>query len=101
MCRPLVSNLFLIVSLICLFSCRALNFYGDADKPFFNSGKKEIANTDPSDSLNVLTFNIKKARKIQLAISEMKQLEKKRPLIYICYRKWMKKAQKLLQWNWA
>jgi len=87
MCRCLVSNLFLIVFQICLFSCRALNFYGDADKPFFNSGEKEIASTEPSDTLNVVTFNIKKARKIQLAISEMKQLEKQRPLIFICCRK--------------
>ncbi|HTI93897.1 MAG TPA: hypothetical protein VL727_25060 [Puia sp.] len=78
------STLFLIVFLICLCSCRALNFYGDADKPFFNSSKKEIATTEPSDSLNVVTFNIKKARKIQLAISEMKQLERKTPVdIYL------------------
>ncbi|MDO6431514.1 hypothetical protein Q4E93_12995 [Flavitalea sp. BT771] len=77
-------NLFLIIFLISLFSCRALNFYGDADKPLFNSEKKEIANTEPSDSLNVVTFNIKKARKIELAISEMKQLEKKTPIdIYL------------------
>ncbi len=84
MCRCLVSNLFLIIFLISLFSCRALNFYGDADKPFFNSGKKEMANTELSDSLNVVTFNIKKDRKIQLAISEMKQLEQKTPIdIYL------------------
>lgn len=84
MCRCLVRNLFQIISLICLFSCRALNFYGDADKPFFNSGNKEIVNPEPSDSLNVVTFNIKKARKIELAISEMKELEKKTPVdIYL------------------
>jgi len=79
-----VSKLVLIIGLICLFSCRALDFYGDADKPFFNSDKKEIANPEAADSLNVVTFNIKKARKIELAISEMKALEKKTPVdIYL------------------
>jgi len=84
MCRCLVSKLVLIIGLICLFSCRALDFYGDADKPFFNSDKKEIANPEAADSLNVVTFNIKKARKIELAIAEMKALEKKTPVdIYL------------------
>jgi len=79
-----VSKLVLIIGLICLFSCRALDFYGDADKPFFNSDKKEIANPEAADSLNVVTFNIKKARKIELAIAEMKALEKKTPVdIYL------------------
>ncbi|HSC37161.1 MAG TPA: endonuclease/exonuclease/phosphatase family protein, partial [Chitinophagaceae bacterium] len=77
-------NLFLIISLVSLYSCRALNFYGDADKPLFTSGKKEIANAEPSDSLNVVTFNIKKARKMHLAIAEMKELETKKPVdIYL------------------
>lgn len=58
-----------------MYSCRSLSFYGEPDKPIFYSEKKEIANNEPSDSLNVVTFNIKKARKIQLAIAEMKQLE--------------------------
>jgi len=84
MYRCFVSKLFLILFPICLFSCRALNFYGDTDKPIFNSGKNEIAYAQPTDSLNVVTFNIKKARKIQLAISEMKELEKRTPVdIYL------------------
>jgi endonuclease/exonuclease/phosphatase family metal-dependent hydrolase len=84
MCKSLVRNSFLIASLVSLFSCQALKFYGDADKPIFSSDKKEIDNPESSDSLNVVTFNIKKARKIQLAISEMKQLEKKTPVdIYL------------------
>lgn len=67
-----------------MYSCRPLSFYGEPDKPFFCSGKKGIANNQPSDSLNVVTFNIKKARKIQLAISEMKQLGEKTPIdIYL------------------
>ncbi|HVU53817.1 MAG TPA: endonuclease/exonuclease/phosphatase family protein [Puia sp.] len=74
----------LVIFLICLCSCRALNFYGDAGKPIFHSGKNEIAQTPTADSLNVITFNIKKARKIDLAISEMKELEKRTPVdIYL------------------
>ncbi|HTR30639.1 MAG TPA: endonuclease/exonuclease/phosphatase family protein [Puia sp.] len=70
--------------LIWLSSCRALDFYADPDKPIFVSAKKEIANPEPADTLNVVTFNIKKARKIQLAISELKQLEKETPVdIYL------------------
>jgi endonuclease/exonuclease/phosphatase family metal-dependent hydrolase len=65
---------------ICLMACRRLNFYGDAERPVFYSSKKEMANAGPSDSLNVVTFNIKKARKIQLAIAEMKALDKKTPI---------------------
>src|SRR5690348_5298214 len=84
MCRCLVSNLFLITLPIWLFSCQALKFYGEADKPIFSSPEREMANTEPSDSLNVVTFNIKKAREIQLAICEMKQLEKTTPVdIYL------------------
>lgn len=91
MCKSLASNLFLIIVLICLSSCHTLKFYGDADKPIYSSGESQPANTpssdsltEPADSLNVVTFNIKKARKIQLAISEMKQLEKKSPVdIYL------------------
>jgi endonuclease/exonuclease/phosphatase family metal-dependent hydrolase len=65
-------------------SCRSLNFYSAAGKPIFNSGAYNTAPTEPIDSLNVVTFNIKKARKIQLAISEMKALEKKTPVdIYL------------------
>ena len=75
---------FLIIFCAVLFSCRALNFYGDPDKPIFNSSGKKIEIKEPCDSLNVVTFNIKKARKIRLAISEMKELEKKTPVdIYL------------------
>ncbi|MDP4148670.1 MAG: hypothetical protein Q8932_12215 [Bacteroidota bacterium] len=82
--RPLSSNLLLSLFLVSLFSCRALNFYGDADKPIYNADYEKVPNAEPSDSLNVVTFNIKKAIKIELAISEMKELEKKTPVdIYL------------------
>jgi len=73
-----------IVFFAFLFSCRALSFYGDADKPFFYSGNKVIPSQETSDSLTVVTFNIKKARKIEMAISELKELKKKSPVdIYL------------------
>jgi len=68
----------------CLFSCQALKFYGDAEEPMFSSGGRETASAESSDSLNVVTFNIKKARKIQLAIAEMKEIERTTPVdIYL------------------
>lgn len=73
-------QLYLAAFLILLASCRALTFYGDAGKPVYLSERKAFSNTQPADSLNIVTFNIKKARKIQLAIAEMKELEKKKPV---------------------
>ncbi|HXD76682.1 MAG TPA: endonuclease/exonuclease/phosphatase family protein [Puia sp.] len=79
-----VRKLLPIIPLICLISCQALKFYGDADKPVYISDLQDVADKAPDDSLNVVTFNIKKARKIQLAIAELKQLEKKTPVdIYL------------------
>lgn len=67
-----------------LFSCHTLEFYGDAGKPVYYSGKKAKAANEPADSLDVVTFNIKKARKIPLAIAEMQQWEKRTPIdIYL------------------
>jgi len=80
MCKSLVNPLLLILLLISLNSCHTLKFYGDADKPIFSSPNTDPANTGSSDSLNVVTFNIKKARKIELAIAEMQRLEKTTPV---------------------
>lgn len=74
-CR--VSKLFLILFPICAFSCQALKIYGDAEEPYFVSNNGEMGARGSSDSLNVVTFNIKKSRKIPLAISEMEALEKR------------------------
>jgi endonuclease/exonuclease/phosphatase family metal-dependent hydrolase len=65
-----------MVIVACLISCRSLQFYNELDKPFYYLNKKEAPVTKPIDSLNVVTFNIKKAIKIQLAIQELKELEK-------------------------
>ena len=62
-------------------SCAAVQFYGDPEKPFDYSSPAQdqaVKRTDSipqTDSLNVVTFNIKKARKIQLAISELQEFE--------------------------
>ncbi len=60
-----------------LYSCRSLSFYGDTDKPFFYSDNKVIPSPEVLDSLTVVTFNIKKARKIDMAVSELQELKKK------------------------
>jgi endonuclease/exonuclease/phosphatase family metal-dependent hydrolase len=77
MLKRLVKGRSIIVFLAFLYSCRGLFFYSDVDKPFFYSGKKVIPSREASDSLTVVTFNIKKARKIQMAISELQKLKKK------------------------
>ena len=77
MLKRLVKNFSIILFVAFLYSCRSLSFYGDVDKPFFYSGKKIIPSEEESDSLTVVTFNIKKARKIQMAISELRELKKK------------------------
>jgi endonuclease/exonuclease/phosphatase family metal-dependent hydrolase len=75
--RSSSNSLIAILLLAGLFSCRSLQFYGDPNKPIFQADTKTVAAEAPADSLNVVTFNIKKARKISLAISEMREWEKK------------------------
>lgn len=76
---------YLIIFTTCLFfSCRSLRFYGELDKPFFHYSNKNASAREQTDSLNVVTFNIKKSIKIQLAIQEMQLLEKTKPVdIYL------------------
>ena len=82
--RRLVKVCSIIALLASLYSCRALSFYSDAGKPIFYSGNKVIPDPEASDSLTVVTFNIKKARKIQLAVSELRELKKNTPVdIYL------------------
>lgn len=67
-----------------LFSCRSVQVYKEPDKPLFYSNEKNSRAAGQADSFNVVTFNIKKAEKIQLAISELQQLEKSRNIdIYL------------------
>ena len=84
MFRPTLKHLLPTLFLIPLLSCHTLSFYGEAGRPMFRSEKAEIATPESPDSLNVVTFNIKKARKIELAVAEMRQLEQKTPVdIYL------------------
>jgi endonuclease/exonuclease/phosphatase family metal-dependent hydrolase len=73
---PLHWPLFLIA--ISTFACRSVQFYKEPDGPFYYSGLDSFSTKPFSDSLNVVTFNIKKAEKIELAISELKQFEQTR-----------------------
>jgi endonuclease/exonuclease/phosphatase family metal-dependent hydrolase len=65
--------LFLFVT--CLLSCRTALVYKEPNKPVFYSNNENPQVTEHADSLNVVTFNIKKAEKIQLATSELQVFE--------------------------
>ncbi len=74
----------LLLFVTCLLSCRTVQVYDDPDQPNFYSGEKNSPITHRADSLNVVTFNIKKAEKIQLATSELQDVEKARNIdIYL------------------
>jgi endonuclease/exonuclease/phosphatase family metal-dependent hydrolase len=65
--------LILLVFTVC--SCRSVQFYQEPNSPFYYSGTDSFETKPYSDSLKVVTFNIKKAEKIELAIEELKQYE--------------------------
>ena len=62
----------------CLLSCGTIQVYNDPAKPVFYFNEKNLQSNGQADSLNVITFNIKEAEKIQLATFELQQLEKTR-----------------------
>lgn len=77
-------KLSLLLFVTCLLSCRTLQVYKEPGKPNFYYNDKIPKNTYQADSLNVVTFNIKKAEKIQLATSELQDVEKTRNIdIYL------------------
>jgi endonuclease/exonuclease/phosphatase family metal-dependent hydrolase len=78
MCKRIVFGWLLFLLVTCSLSCSTLQFFGKADDPIFYSSKDSLPTIQENDSLNVLTFNIKKARKIQLAISELKLFQETR-----------------------
>ena len=57
-------------------SCGTVQVYREAGKPVFYSNDNHRQPNGLADSLNVVTFNIKKSEKIQLAAAELKDLEK-------------------------
>lgn len=60
----------------CLFSCGTVQVYKEPGEPILYSNEKNFDADGSADSLNVLTFNIEKAEKIELALGELQQLEK-------------------------
>ncbi len=68
----------LLLLLTGLFSCTTVQVYHEEDKPgFYSNGQKDVISHQP-DFLNVVTFNIKKAEKIELAMLEFQEFEKTR-----------------------
>jgi endonuclease/exonuclease/phosphatase family metal-dependent hydrolase len=67
---------FLLFFAVCSFSCASVQFYNDPNPPLDYFSPANYQSSDQGDSLNVVTFNIKKAIKIQLAIAELQQFEK-------------------------
>lgn len=61
-----------------LVSCGTVNVYNEPDRPVFHSGEKTLENTEQADSLSVVTFNIRKAVKTQLAALELQHFQKTR-----------------------
>src|SRR4051794_5283799 len=75
------TSLFFYIS--SLLSCATVQVYKEAGKPVFYANENCLP-SGQADSLNVVTFNIKEAEKIQLATLELQQLEKTRPVdIYL------------------
>jgi endonuclease/exonuclease/phosphatase family metal-dependent hydrolase len=71
-----------LILLLIVSSCGTVRIYEDPDKPVFLSN--ETIAKAKSDSLVILSFNVAKAEKTELAISELKGFEKKIPVdIYL------------------
>lgn len=65
----------LLLLVLGIVSCRSVQFYQQPEGPLYYSGLDSFDTKPYSDSLNVVTFNIKKAEKIDLAIAELKEFE--------------------------
>lgn len=70
------SSLLFVVT--CLLSCAAVKVYKAPDEPVFQARAKDPQPVKQADSLNVITFNIKKAEKTQLAADELQQFQQTR-----------------------
>ena len=65
-----------LLFIACICACVTVRVYKDTNQPEFYSNSKKNQTARQSDTLNVVTFNIKKAEKIQLATLELQQFEK-------------------------
>lgn len=70
----------LAVFVTTLLSCGTVKVYKELDQPVFRSKEETVQPTAATDSLNVVTFNIKKALKVDLAASELQQFQKSKPV---------------------
>jgi endonuclease/exonuclease/phosphatase family metal-dependent hydrolase len=79
---PKISFIHLALSLFLsgLFSCTTVQVYNEEDKPGFYSNEQDELLNHGADSLNVVTFNIKKGEKINLAMLEFQEFEKTRDI---------------------
>lgn len=68
----------LLLAVCSIFSCRSVQFYKEPDGPLYYSGLDSFEAKSYPDSLNVVTFNIKKAEQIDLAITELRHFEQTR-----------------------
>ncbi|NCI45186.1 endonuclease/exonuclease/phosphatase family protein [Sediminibacterium soli] len=76
---------YLLILVAGAMSCRAVRFYNDPSRPFYYASQKDSsAQAAGADSLNIVTFNIKKAEKIDLAIAELRRFGQQKPIdIYL------------------
>lgn len=72
----LPSSLLLFVT--SFVSCGTLQVYNEPDRPVFQFQDEVSQTKAPTDSLRVVTFNIRKAEKIELATAELQQLQKEK-----------------------
>lgn len=69
---------FLLMIATLVLSCGTVQVYNEPDRPVFHSGETTLQAAEQADSLSVVTFNIRKAVKTQLAASELQQFQKTR-----------------------
>jgi endonuclease/exonuclease/phosphatase family metal-dependent hydrolase len=77
-----IFKIFLYSFILTLLSCGTLTIFEDAGKPY--SILNKVPEQPVRDSMVVLSFNIEKAKKIELAISELKKFDDVNPVaIYL------------------
>lgn len=78
--KPFSSVYIFSFCIACLCSCGTVRIYKDPNEPIFYSNEIAPQASAQKDSLNVISFNIKEAEQIDLAISELHQLQKAKPI---------------------
>lgn len=73
---PILPAMLLFVT--CLLSCVSVRVYKEPDEPLFQSQANNPQPIKDADSISVVTFNIKKAKKTELAAEELQQFRKTR-----------------------